>query len=226
MTRIGAVGGLISALFLGVAFVIASSFAIHYWHELKQPGLGQRKKNRLRIFKRRWIFIAVISATIGIAGAACYYFGPQIVQTIVQPEKQYVSIINSAVEMSANESPALSVVVENGPGDVTITFRDVTPTYTEFVPEEYLLYKQNVESSLKVTPHNHVTHKWRFTQLTLTQANIHALNDKPPQAELYFFGNLDWIDESGQTHTLPFCYEYTTELINHLAYCPQRIKIK
>jgi hypothetical protein len=224
--RLSGICGLISAIFLAIALPVSIVFAHHYWKEKNSRGLGQRRKSRLRKLMWRWIYIAITSGCIGLMGAAGYYLGP--IAILAQPsEKQYLSIAGSDLEpLTVGKSPSFTLTLENGPGDTTVNFSDVSIRFTPFVPEKYLIYTPKAPEQLRFTPHKKAVMKWIFNELVVTQDQIDDLNAKTPLAELYFFAKGEWTDESGIKHAFPFCYKYTTAFSNRVAYCSDDIKIK
>jgi hypothetical protein len=224
--RLSGVSGFISVVFLGVVFVIALYFAFHYWQQQNLPRIGQLKKRRLRKFMRRWIYVAIIAAIIGLIGAANYYLAP--IAILTQPsEKQYLSIAESNLEaLTVGTSPSLTLILENGPGDIIVTFSDVSIRLTPFVPEKYLTYTPKERQQSRFTPHKKMAIKWIFNELVLTQEQFDALNAKTPSAGLYLFAKGEWTDESGNKHPFPFCYQYSNLFPTRIVYCSDDIKIQ
>src|SRR5438552_7190078 len=169
MVKFSGIGGLIYVFFLGVVFVVALVFAVHYWGQQNAAGIGQRKKHRLRKLMWRWTYGGISAAVIGLIGAACYYFAP--VAILMQPsEKQYVSIVeDSLTALTVGTPPTLTIVLQNGPGKTTVNFHEVSFLFTPTT--KHLKYALSGKpKTFTLTPHKKMSLMWKFDELKLSQA--------------------------------------------------------
>jgi len=231
--RISAIGGVVNVICLTVVFPLSLIFAHHFWREAKQRGIGQRKKHHVRKLMWRWICVSAVAAIIGSGGTIAYYFGAQIVQTIIQvqpPPKASVRVTNTdlkPLEPGKGKGPVLLISLENGPTKTTLVFEHVSHQLTHWVPETYLKYNYfTPPQQFVLEPNAPIVARWSFEYLELTQDEIDELNAKPPTAELFFFAKGKFVDESGNEYPLPACWRYDKDFANHLAVCADDVKME
>jgi hypothetical protein len=231
--KISAIGGLVSVVCLGVLFVLASTFSIHYWREIRQPKIGQRRKRQFRKLMWRWISAAIASAVVGIAGATCYYFAPEIAQTIVQvvplpkPSVHIKEVELKPLEPGKGKGPVILISLENGPTKTTLVFEHISNQLTHWVPEKYLKYNYFTPvQQFALEPNAPIVARWSFDNLELTKEEIDQLNATPPTAELFFFAKGKFVDESGNEYPLRACWRYDKDFPNHLAVCRDNISFR
>ena len=229
--RITATGGAVSVICLAVVFPLALIFAHHFWSEAKKHGVGQRKKRRMRKLMWRWMWVSIVAAIIGSSGAVVYYFGVQIVQTIIQvqpPPKPYADIKETTLQpLEAGKGPVVLITIENGPVKGTVVFEHVSYQLSHLVPEKYLKYNYfTPPQTFLLEPHGGIVGRWAFEYVKLTQEDIDELNAKPASAELYFFAKAKFVDESGNKTPIRACWRYDKDFSNHLAICADDVKIE
>jgi hypothetical protein len=223
MARVNALAAVIAAV-AGVVFVVAFEVAIIYWQDQRRSR-SQSKKKRLRAIMWRWIRIAGATCIISLLAWAVYY--------LKQPsEKQYVLKGQPSIDLTAGEPVIFTIEIENGPGDVTVGFHNVTCKFRGRSNEKILSYDPDRPDPRwspvrKLMPHQKIPVQWQFNRLALTPEQIADLtNSKMPDGQLFIFAKAEWTEESGASHTLPFCYQYTQRFPNNLASCADDIKFK
>lgn len=203
--------------FVSSTFFFAVAFAMFLVHIS-----SSRKKNRQKA--KWWLIPTIVFAAIGITSGYNYF--------VIEPsEKQYVLIGKTNIELVAGEALILRMDIENGPGEVTVNFHDVTPKLRGRSNEKVLTYEhgEHIEhsgSQIKLTPHEKTREQWQFNNIILTQQQIDDLGSKMPDWQLFIFGKWEWIDESGIRHPFTFCYQYERRFPDHLANCGEDIKFK
>ena len=145
----------------------------------------------------------------------------------LQAEQPYVTVNNVEMDsLKAGSSPTVRFGLDNGRQTSIVNLRRISWRLTPFVPEKYLTYLPGAKTErFELTPHQKMIERWTFLGLVLTQGQIDDLNAKPPNAELYFFADGDYSNESG-THSMPTCFRYDPDFPNHIALCADGIKIE
>lgn len=224
--KLSALGGLISASFLSVLLLVAFGAAFHYWQQLQLPRIGPRKKQRIRKLMRTWTLIAIGIAVIGLSGTAVYLFAPAAI--LIQPlEKPYLALNTTEMDaLTEGATPVLRFNIENGRLNSTVKFRRISFRVTPFAPETFLTYlPEGYTQKFVIPPHQKVTARWAFNGVILTKEQIEDLNANPPNAELYFFAEAEYSDETG-THPLRACWRYDKDFPNHVAFCADDMKFR
>jgi hypothetical protein len=145
--------------------------------------------------------------------------------TVVQPEKQYVSIVASSLTaLSVGTPPTLTITLQNGPGKTTVNFHEVNFLVT--TPTKHLKYAPSGKPEpFTFTPHQKIDLIWKFDEWKPSQAQLDAVNDG--KNEVYFFVKDCWFsDESGHTEPLDFCRRYNQTVLSHLVYCAYDVKVE
>ena len=223
---VSGIGGFVYAV-SGIVLAIALLFSHHYWQQQRAPRIGQSKKRRFRTLMRRWIYVAVIATAVAFIGAAGYYLGP--------PTKAhaYAKIVDSQlIDLAVGKSATLSFVVENAGlieisgsvGSVTWQFNDTAhPQSLKILP---MKPGADSTSTFKLVPGERRTFIMPYETLKVNEDQLKRLNEHV--AELYFFANGEYRDESGNKYPLPYCrrYEHRAQTQGYLVYCDDDIKVE
>lgn len=199
--------GFLYVFFLCVAGVVIP-IAIVYW---------ERRNPKIAI---RWTIAACVAIALGLFFAAKYY--------ITSPARPYVvfRVLKLSAPLASGNFPTVELQLENisTTNEVMLKFRNLTYYFTPNPDIKTLAYQDSDQEQFRLGPTQKSTAKIPFTNFVITEEQLKAFKER--RFFLYFFGIVNYTDESGRTYQLPFCGFYDPDIDGNLSVCNDRIKFK